>query len=134
MPRPDRALAARVIARSKGRCEYCGFPEHAAELSFHIDHVIAEKHGGVTEESNLVWACFSCNLHKGPNIAGLDPISGELTRLFHPRQDAWEDHFQWRTSWLHGKTAVGRTTVAVLDINHADMIGVREALAEEMDG
>jgi hypothetical protein len=55
---------------------------------------MAEKHGSSTGESNLAWACFSCNLHKGPNIAGIDPATGKLTWLFHPRQDAWEQHFE----------------------------------------
>lgn len=77
MPRPDRALEAEVIRRAQGRCEYCHFPRSAAELPFHIDHIIAEKHGGPTAAENLAWACFSCNLRKGPNIAGLDPETGE---------------------------------------------------------
>ena len=66
MPRPDRALELEVVRRAQGRCEYCHFPETAAELPFHVDHIIAEKHGGQTVSSNLAWACFSCNLHKGP--------------------------------------------------------------------
>jgi hypothetical protein len=32
---------------------------------------------------------------------------------------------------LRGKTAVGRTTVAVLAINDADSVAVREALRDE---
>jgi len=99
MTRPDRALETEVIGRAQGRCEYCHFPESAAELPFHIDHIIAEKHGGNTTSANLAWACFSCNLRKGPNIAGIDPESGVLTRLYHPRTDQWTDHFEW-----HGVT------------------------------
>ena len=106
MPRPDRALEAEVIRRAEGRCEYCHFPESATELPFHIDHIIAEKHRGATVAANLAWACFSCNLHKGPNIAGVDPVNGELTRLFHPRSDGWADHFEWDDIWLRGKSAV----------------------------
>lgn len=131
MPRPDRALSAEVIRRGAGRCEYCHYPEAAAELPFHVDHVIAEKHRGETIAANLAWACFSCNLHKGPNIAGLDPVSEQLTRLFHPRTDVWTDHFEWDGIWLRGRTTVGRTTVAVLDINHEDSLAVREALRAE---
>jgi len=41
MTRPDRALETEVIGRAQGRCEYCHFPESAAELPFHIDHIIA---------------------------------------------------------------------------------------------
>ncbi len=131
MPRPDRALEAEVIRRAVGRCEYCHYPEAAAELPFHVDHIIAEKHRGETNAANLAWACFSCNMHKGPSIAGLDPLNGELVRLFHPRTDSWTEHFEWTGVWLRGRTAVGRSTVAVLDINHEDSLAVREALRDE---
>ena len=130
MPRPDRKLVELVASRSGGICEYCLFPENSSALPFHVDHVIAEKHSGSTEASNLAWACFSCNVHKGPNIAGLDPVTAQLTRLFHPRQDVWIEHFEWQGSWLRGKSAIGRTTIAVLDINHPDSLAVRAALAD----
>ena len=131
MGRPDRALQQAVSHRAGGRCEYCRFLESASELPFHCDHIIAEKHSGPTSETNLGWACFSCNLRKGPNIGGLVPASGELTRLFHPRTDEWSDHFEWYGIWLRGRTPVGRTTIAVLDMNHEDAIAVRAALMEE---
>jgi hypothetical protein len=131
MPRPNRALEQRVVHRGAGRCEYCHLPEAASELEFHCDHIIAEKHGGPTVEENLAWACFSCNLRKGPNLSGLDPASGKLTRLLHPRTDSWNEHFAWEGAWLRGKTAIGRTTIAVLDINHPDAVAVREALSDE---
>lgn len=131
MPRPSRILQLEVRGRAAEHCEYCLFPDYASELPFHIDHIIAEKHGGRTEPENLAWACFSCNLRKGPNIAGLDPETGELTSLFNPRADAWSEHFAWDGVWLRGKTAIGRATVTVLDINHVDSVTVREALREE---
>ena len=131
MARPSRTLESEVRDRAAGHCEYCSFPEAAAALPFHLDHIIAQKHKGQTESENLAWACFSCNLRKGPNIAGLDSESGELTRLFHPRFDNWSDHFVWDGVWLRGKTPIGRTTIAVLDINHPDSLGVREALRDE---
>jgi hypothetical protein len=131
MPRPGPVLEAEVIHRADERCEYCHFPFAGAELPFHVDHIIAEKHGGPTISTNLAWACFSCNMRKGSNIAGLDPRSGKLTRLFHPRTDVWSRHFAWKGVLLRGKTAVGRTTIAVLDINDPDSIATRHALREE---
>lgn len=131
MARLSRTLELEVRRRAAGWCEYCLFPESASELPFHIDHIIAQKHGGQGESENLAWACFSCNLRKGPNIAGLDPETGELTPLFNPRADTWSEHFAWEGAWLRGKTAIGRATVAVLDINHVDSVAVREALREE---
>jgi hypothetical protein len=50
---------------------------------------------------------------------GIDPESGVLTRLYHPRTNQWTDHFEWHGLTLLGKTAVGRTTVEVLAINDA---------------
>jgi len=82
MTRPNRSLEAAVIRRARGRCEDCHFPEAASELPFHLDHIVAEKHRGPTTSANLAWACFSCNLCKGPNVAGMDPLTGKLTRLF----------------------------------------------------
>jgi len=131
MARLSRTLELEVRRRAAGRCEYCQFPETASELPFHIDHIIAQKHGGQSESENLAWACFSCNLRKGPNIAGLDPETAALTQLFNPRIDSWSEHFDWDGAWLRGKTATGRATIAVLDINHADSVAVREALRDE---
>jgi hypothetical protein len=130
MPRPSRELERQVIQRADGRCEYCQLLERVSDLPFHVDHIIAEKHRGQTVLENLAWACFSCNMHKGPNVAGVDPVTDEVVRLFHPRQDAWSDHFRWQGSWLHGLTEIGRTTIAVLEINDADAVLLRELLSE----
>ena len=46
-------------------------------LPCHIDHVIAQQHGGVTAASNLALACYACNLHKGPNLSGRDPAAAQ---------------------------------------------------------
>ena len=125
---PAGSLAAVVRRRAGGCCEYCHFPETAAELPFQVDHIIALKHGGETSDDNLAYACFYCNSYKGPNIAGVDPASSGAIRLFHPRRDRWADHFQWDGTTLGAKTAVGRVTIAVLRLNHPDAITVREAL------
>ncbi len=113
------------------RCEYCHFPAALAELSFETDHIIAKKHGGTAESDNLAWACFYCNRYKGTNIAGIDPESREVVRLFHPRREGWADHFQWEGATLSGRTPVGRATIQVLCINHPDAVAVRESLLSE---
>ena len=100
-------------------------------MPFHIDHVIARQHGGQTVFSNLALACLHCNRHKGPNIAGRDPDTGKLVRLFDPREHHWIDHFDWAGAELVGKTSIGRTTIGVLGINDPDFLAVREALMEE---
>jgi hypothetical protein len=97
-------------------------------LPFQIDHVLAEKHGGETVESNLALACTQCNRHKGPNIAGFDAETSQIVRLFNPRADTWEEHFEAGGPRLRGKTAIGRVTVDVSRMNGADQLLVRNAL------
>jgi hypothetical protein len=110
---------------------YCGFPEIFADTPFQLDHVIAEKHGGQTEVANLAYACFYCNNFKGPNVAGVDPESGEIIRLFNPRTDDWKYHFKWNGPVLIGLTAIARGTIATLRINHEDAVLSRAALIDE---
>lgn len=126
-----RALLAAVRAAAGGRCEYCRMPEARDPLPFQVDHVIAEQHGGPTEAGNLAWSCLHCNKHKGPNIAGIDPESGQLAALFHPRKQTWIRHFLWEGPILRGRTRSGRATVQVLAINDPNFVAFR---AELMDG
>lgn len=66
--------------------------------------------------------------YKGPNIAGIDPSTSEITRLFHPRQDVWDEHFQWDGPELIGLTAIGRATIDVLAINLPERVEHRRLL------
>jgi hypothetical protein len=122
-----------VRRRANERCEYCRVPTAAYAVPFQIDHVIALQHGGESNLANLALACFHCNLHKGPNIASLDPESGKLVALFHPRNDRWEEHFEWDGPHVRGRSPVGRATVRVLAMNDADAVAVRESLIAEGD-
>lgn len=100
-------------------------------VPFQLDHVIARQHGGATTRANLALSCLHCNSHKGPNIGGIDQKTGKLTRLYNPRHDEWNRHFRWRKALLVGKTAIGRVTIAVLNINDPDFVAVRESLVQE---
>jgi HNH endonuclease len=126
----DKALEQAVRRRAQGLCEYCLFPETASTAKHVIDHIIARQHGGPTAPGNLALCCGRCNLYKGPNIAGRDPLTGNLTRLFHPRTDSWGDHFRWHGSILTGVTLVGRTTVMVLGVNKPYRVAARQALID----
>jgi hypothetical protein len=126
------ALDQQVRERAGDRCGYCHVAIAAYATPFRIDHVIAKQHGGATISSNLALACYHCNLHKGPNIASLDPPgAGELVRLFNPRTDHWADHFEWQGASVNGRTPVGRATVFVLNMNDAAAVAVRESLLLE---
>jgi hypothetical protein len=113
----NAALRASVVARAENRCEYCHIPWPLWPLGFEVDHILARQHGGQTVAENLAFACQHCNLHKGPNIAGVDPETGQIARLYHPRRDAWEDHFRWAGHELVGLTEIGRATIRVLAMN-----------------
>lgn len=91
----------------------------------HLEHVISRQHGGETVEGNLALACQHCNLHKGPNVAGIDPQTGALVRLFNPRLQRWPDHFEQHGLLIIGRTDVGRVTVSTLAMNDADQLDVR---------
>jgi len=88
------------------------FPRHFTRPPFEIDHIIARQHGGGTLLSNLALSCLHCNAHKGPNIAGLDPLTRKLTKLFHPRP-------------------IGRVTLVVLAMNDPEAVWAREELIAE---
>jgi len=123
-----KELDRRVRNRANHRCEYCQMPQSAIDFTFPIDHIIAQQHGGRSVFSNLALACLKCNRHKGPNIAGIDPISGEAVPLFNPRRDRWPDHFEWKGPVLLGKTSRGLATIQVLAINHKGTVNIRREL------
>jgi len=123
----DARVRQLVNQRAAGRCEYCGMLQEQEPLAFHIEHIIARQHEGNDAEDNLALACHHCNLHKGPNLSGLDPVTGKLTRLFHPRQDDWNTHFSRRGGEIIGRTPEGRTTVRLLRMNQDGRKELREA-------
>ena len=125
MTRAD--LWALVFGRAGGRCEYCRMPDGVG-VALELDHVRPKKHRGSDDESNMALACPRCNVVKGANAAGYDPLTDELTRLFDPRTDDWAGHFAFEGSVVVGRTAVGRTTVDVLRMNSDGRVARRQAL------
>jgi hypothetical protein len=126
----SESLERQVRMRARNRCEYGKVPAYISEFTFPIDHIIPQQHRGGKTFDNLALSCPHDNFHKGPNIAGLDRKTGRLTRLFNPRRQRWGAHFAWDGPTLVGKTAVGRTTVCVLNINDPDRLEVRRLLIE----
>jgi hypothetical protein len=125
------ALVRLVWRRALARCEYCWIPQNFDESPFEVDHVIALKHDGRTTAGNLALSCFHCNAHKGSNIAGRDPLTRKLTPLFNPSRQKWTRHFRWAGAYLVGRTPVGRTTVAVFNINDPARVELRRGLMAE---
>jgi len=63
------ALRRLVRERARQRCEYCLLAEAQAFFPHEPDHIIAEKHGGLTTAENLALACFDCNRFIGTAAA-----------------------------------------------------------------
>ena len=124
-----------IRSRAGDRCEYCKLPDFCLGSSdFHVEHIVARKHAGLDARENLenlAWACIFCNLYKGPNLASLDPDTGELIRLFHPRSDSWPEHFRVEAATIFGRTPVGRTTCWLLQMNSPLLLRLRTALLAE---
>ena len=130
--------AEAVRQRARNRCEYCGLPQGAFRRGFHIEHIVARQHVGSTSLDNLAFACWACNLKKGPNLSGIDPATGLVTALFHPREHDWPEHFSAHVATLmplgieiRGLTPVGRATVRVLALNEEMRQMVRYELWRE---
>ena len=127
----DEELVQQVWRRAGSLCEYCRLPRTVMPIAFEIDHIIARKHRGAAVASNLALACFPCNSHKGSNLSGIDPASGAIVRLFHPRRHKWTHHFRWDGPVLIGRTPIGRATVVVLEINLPYRVAIRQELIDE---
>ena len=124
------AVRQAVRDRAGSRCEYCGFrEEHLPLWPFHREHVVAEQHGGTDALENLAWSCQRCNLRKGTNLSGIDPDSGSVVRLFHPRTDAWSENFVADGDGrIRGSSPIGRATVWLLQMNSLERVEMRRLL------
>ncbi len=124
------ALRRQVRDRARARCEYCRFREdHLPLWAFHLEHIVAEQHGGGDEPENLAWSCQRCNLHKGTNLSGIDPDYGLVVRLFHPRRDDWAEHFAVDADGrIRGMTPTGRASAWLLRVNAPERMEIRRLL------
>ena len=130
----SRALRQIVRQRAGRQCEYCRLPEWAVPSApFHVEHIIAKQHRGSDGLENRCWSCHWCNLRKGPNLSGRDPLTDQIVRLYNPRRQKWERHFEWQGIFLCGRTRVGRATIAVLSINDPQRLELRHLLVAETD-
>jgi hypothetical protein len=114
----DSATRDSIRQRAGERCEYCRLPQSATPLlGFHIEHIVARQHSGSDDLSNLALACDRCNAYKGPNLTSIDKETGEVSILFHPRTDRWDEHFVMENGMISGLTPTGRATVRLLNMN-----------------
>lgn len=117
------ALRRLVTERAQSQCEYCRFPQSFSLFAFELEHIIAEKHDGVTEADNLALSCPYCNRFKGTDLGSIDPLTRQLTPFFHPRTQRWADHFRLEPSGeIVPLTPEGRVTAKILQFNHPERI------------
>ena len=125
------ATLRRLVAeRAKLCCEYCLLPQEFALRPHEPDHIVSRQHGGETTETNLALACARCNRAKGPNLGSIDPLTGQLVRFFDPRQDEWSEHFKFDGALIMPRTAQGRVTVKILQLNQPQRVAERQQLLE----
>jgi hypothetical protein len=123
------SLRRLVAERADRCCEYCQLHEDDTFFTHEVDHIYAEKHDGPTVEGNLCVACADCNRNKGSDICSLDPETGEVVALYHPRRDRWTEHFQLAdTGVIEPLSAQGRVTARLLRFNRLDLVADRARL------
>jgi hypothetical protein len=121
-------IVRRVREAARHRCGYCLSPQRLVMARLEIEHIIPQARGGPDEESNLWLNCPLCNRYKGDRTDAVDPETGAVVPLFHPRRQRWSDHFGWSEDGLRifGRTPVGRATVVALHLdNDPDALIVR---------
>lgn len=121
-------LRRQVIERAGDRCEYCCFPQRVTLLAFEMEHIISEKHGGMTTLENLALACPYCNRAKGTDLGSIDPKTKQLTPFFNPRTQHWQEHFVLVGATIAPLTAAGRVTALIFQFNNLDRLQERERL------
>lgn len=96
-------------------------------MSLTIDHIVPQSLGGSYELDNLRLACWDCNLSKGDRLTSSDPQTSNITRLYHPNQQQWHEHFAWNEKGIFviGLTAVGRATILQLKLNRPHLVKAR---------
>jgi hypothetical protein len=92
-----------------------------------VEHIVPVARGGEDAAANWALACRACNLYKATHVSGHDPESEAVVRLFHPREDRWEDHFQVapESGEMVGRTPIGRATVVRLGLNSTAQVAAR---------
>lgn len=132
MPRVRLPAAQKAAVKRAAHecCEYCGAQEAYSPDNFSIEHIQPMAKGGTNDFANLANACQGCNNRKYTLTEAIDPLTGELVPLYHPRQDRWEDHFAWNVEYTQmiGISPIGRATIAALDLNRHGVVNLRRVL------
>ncbi len=113
-----------IVRRAQSYCEYC---KTFVPDTFEIEHIIPVIHGGTDNFDNLALSCGGCNSRKSSKINAIDSLTGIEVSLFHPRNEIWQEHFEWIDNYTHliGISSIGRATIELLQLNRAGLISLR---------
>jgi len=101
LPRVNVRFTRRnIYARDRSRCQYCGRRFPMSELS--LDHIIPRSMGGLSNWTNVVCCCTTCNVRKGgrtPKQAHMklirEPVKPERSPLITLRLGS-EKYSSWK--------------------------------------
>ena len=113
-----------VRTQAEDRCAYCRMHQSLQGSTFHVE---PHAEGGSNDPENLCLACPGYSLRKSNRVSGIDRMTGDENRLFHPRQRLWPEYFRWKRFEVIGRTAIGPTTSAALQLNDEIKLRIREA-------
>jgi hypothetical protein len=128
-PHISQKLRDQVSKQARHRCGYCLSAANVIGLAMQLDHLLPQALGGTSSEQNLWLACSACNAFKGSRISARDPESGQMVRLFNPRGQIWQEHFQWVEAGARivGRTPAGRATTYALRLNRPLLVKARRS-------
>jgi hypothetical protein len=125
----DAATRELVRRRADNDCEYCLLcQEHSAVP--HQSSISSQRSmaGPTTRPTWRLRVTVTISA-RAPTFRGIDPLTGELVALFHPRRDRRADHFTIRVPRIEGVTPCGRATVRVLAMNDVRRLELRSELS-----
>ena len=123
----SKKLRQKIARRAKERCGYCLVSALITGVDLQVEHLWPTSKGGLTVEENLWLACAECNQRKVDRTLVVDSLTKKSVPVFNPRQDDWKAHFRWSADGTEvvGITAVGRATVAALQLNRPARVSAR---------
>lgn len=119
-------LKKKIRLAAKNRCGYCLLPQSLNPSLLEIEHILPTAKNGTDAEENLWLACRLCNGYKGAQTEAIDPKTKNSAQIFNPRNQIWDEHFEWNAEKIIGKTACGRVTVKALKLNNEIVLPIRK--------
>ena len=129
-PRITSRQKEQVAQRASYLCEYCLSQLNYSPDPFSVEHIWPYSLAGTNQLNNLAFSCQGCNGRKYTSTSAIDPVTGQTSPLYHPRQHQWTEHFTWSDdkSLIIGLTPTGRATIIKLALNREGVVNLRRLL------